>query len=66
MSTLNLSKYGVKKINNKSQKEISGGVYWWAPAALAIAYNEVNDIWESGGDNLREAYQDGQEWAKNN
>lgn len=65
MNTFKLSKYNVEKLSEKSQRNISGGVPWWIPVAIGIAYNEINDIWESGGDNLREAYQGGREWAQN-
>lgn len=53
------------ELENNQLKKIEGGAHWWIPVAIGIAYNEINDIWESGGDNLSEAYEDGQEWAKN-
>ncbi|MDR8391743.1 hypothetical protein NC796_11355 [Aliifodinibius sp. S!AR15-10] len=65
MKYFEYSQYGVKKLKNKSLKKVSGGVPWWIPVGIGIAYNEINDIWESGGDNLKEAYKNGQEWARN-
>jgi len=66
MDISNLSEYEVEVLSNETQKKILGGAYWWLAAAAAILYNEINDVWNSGGDNLTEAYQAGEEWAKNN
>jgi hypothetical protein len=66
MNTSNLSKYNIKELTDESQRNLFGGVVWWIPVAIGIVYDEIDDIWESGGDNLREAYEAGQDYAKNN
>ncbi|HEX6981741.1 MAG TPA: hypothetical protein VF181_03175 [Balneolaceae bacterium] len=64
MENLNLKRCNVEKLTEKSQRGISGGVYWWIPVALTVAYTEINDIWESGGQNLVDAYESGQDFAR--
>lgn len=55
----------LNELTLEESKQISGGVPWWVPVGIVIAYNEASDIWESGGKNLEEAYESGQEWAEN-
>ncbi len=50
----------VKDLVYSELKGISGGSYYWLiPLAITIAYSEINDIWESGGQNLIDAWNSG-------
>lgn len=57
-------KYSKKKnLDELTKNELTqlGGGFWWQAALLAIAYNEFTRIWDSGGQNLIDAYNAGYE-----
>jgi len=52
----------VNALNCKELKGISGGVkQWLIPLTITIIYSEINDVWESGGQNLIDAWNSGYE-----
>lgn len=64
MNNLKLSRIGIKELNIEQANNINGGS-WWAKFGgwVGVAAGEIVDVITSGGDNLKEAYQNGREAA---
>lgn len=53
-------RYHVEALDFSEQKNITGGApHWLIPVAVAALYSEINDIWESGGENIKDAWESG-------
>jgi len=49
----------IKLLNNHELKNINGGRWWGGP--VTVLFYEIADIITSSGDNLREAYENGED-----
>ena len=59
-----IEKQGVQfgQLNSIEQRAITGGApHWLIPLGVSFLYNEINSIWESGGQNLVDAWNSGYE-----
>lgn len=65
MNDLNFSRIGINELKKEQAKNIYGGSWQYKYGGwIGVATGEIVDVITSGGENLKEAYQNGREAAR--